>query len=130
MLIILHISAMLVATVCLITGIGIAVFGRKKKNWLKLHRTINTVGAVSALTGAAMAFANVIVTGGSHLAGLHQRGGLIATLLIGLALFWGFYTFKAKNKAAARAVHRWSGRVAFIAMLAALILGLALIGIF
>lgn len=130
MLIILHISAMLVATVCLITGIGIAVFGRQKKNWLKVHRIFNTAGAIIACTGLVLAAASVSVSGGVHLAGLHQRVGLTVILLICLALFLGFYSFKAKNKGAVRAIHRWSGRVAFIAALATLILGLALIGIF
>lgn len=130
MLIIIHLSLMIAAALCLITGVGIAMFGRKKKNWLKIHKALNTVGLIGAVAGAVMAFTNVVTSGGNHLAGLHQWMGLAAVILCGLTLYLGFYSFKAKNKIAVRTSHRWSGRVSIIAVLTALTLGLKMIGIF
>lgn len=129
MLIILHLSLMIAAVICLITGVGVAMFARKRKNWLKLHKAMNTAGVINGLAGAAMAFANVVASAGNHLSGLHHRVGLIAIILFCLTLYLGFYSFKAANKTAVRATHRWSGRLSLIAMLAALILGLIMIGV-
>jgi len=130
MLVILHLSLMIAAVVCLITGVGIAMFGRKKNNWLKFHKKINSTGLIIALAGASAAFANVVSSGGVHLAGLHHRAGLTALILSCITLFLGFYSFKAANKDAVRAAHRWSGRLSLVAMLATLVLGLMMIGIF
>jgi hypothetical protein len=129
MLIILHLSLMIVAVIFIAVGIGIAMFARKKKNWLKLHKTANTAGVIIGVSGAAMAFANVVTLAGNHLSGLHHRVGLIAILLCCLTIYTGFYSFKAANKTAVRATHRWSGRFSLIAMLSALILGLMMIGV-
>ena len=54
----------------------------------------------------------------------------IALMLTFLTVFLGFYSLKASNKSVFRAVHRWSGRLSPIAILAALTLGLSMIGIF
>jgi len=129
MLIILHLSLMIAATLCLIAGIGIAMFGRKKNNWLKLHKTINTTGLIIGFAGVVMAITNVVNSGGHHLAGIHQWIGLATVIFCCLTLFLGFYSFQAKNKAAVRTVHRWSGRLSLIAILTTLILGLMMIGI-
>jgi len=129
MLIILHLSLMITATLCLIAGIGIAMFGRKKKNWLKLHKTLNTTGLIIGFAGAAMAITNVVTSGGQHLAGIHQWIGLAAVISCCLTLFLGFYSFQANNKVTVRMVHRWSGRLSLIAILTTLILGLMMIGI-
>jgi hypothetical protein len=129
MLIVLHLALMIAAVICLITGVGVAMFARKRKNWLKLHKAINTAGVIIGLAGAAMAFVNVVTSAGNHLSGLHQRMGLFAILLFCFTLYLGFYSFKAANKTAVRATHRWSGRFSLIAMLAALILGLMMIGV-
>jgi hypothetical protein len=129
MLIILHLSLMIVAVIFIAVGIGIAMFARKKKNWLKLHKTANTAGVIIGVSGAAMAFANVVTSAGNHLSGLHHRVGLISILLCCLTIYTGFYSFKAANKTAVRATHRWSGRFSLIAMLSALILGLMMIGV-
>ncbi len=129
MLIILHLSLMTAAALCLIAGVGMAMFGRKKKFWLKWHKAFNTAGFCLLAAGAAMAFFNVVSSDGRHLAGLHQRIGLIAFFLTAIALSLGFYSFKAANKAVVRAIHRWAGRLSGIFILCALILGLVMIGI-
>jgi len=129
MLIVLHLVLMTAAVISLITGVGVAMFARKRKNWLKLHKAINTAGVMIGLAGAAMAFVNIVTSAGNHLSGLHQRVGLFAILLFCFTLYLGFYSFKAANKTAVRATHRWSGRFSLITMLATLILGLMMIGV-
>ena len=130
MLIIVHLSLMSAAVLCIIAGVGVAMFGRKKRNWLTLHKRINTAGAAGLLIGATMALANVMVSDEHHLAGLHQWFGLAAITLGVLTLYLGFYSFKARNKAYVRAIHRRVGRGAILFMLAAITLGLNLIGVF
>ncbi|MFO7568962.1 MAG: hypothetical protein R6W75_04115 [Smithellaceae bacterium] len=130
MLIVFHLSLMSAAVICLIAGVSIAMFLRKNRNRINLHKKINLTGFCFLLAGAAMALAAVASGGGAHAAGLHQRIGLTAILLACLTVFLGFYTFKARNKPVVRAAHRWSGRISIIAMLAALMLGLRMIGFF
>jgi len=129
MLIVLHLSLMIAAASCFIAGIGIAMFGRKKKTWLKWHKNFNAAGFCLLACGAAMAFANVVVSGEHHLAWLHQWFGIAALILTAVTLSLGFYSFKAVNKPAARRAHRFAGRLSGLAILSALMLGLILIGI-
>jgi hypothetical protein len=129
MLIIVHLSLMIAAALCLITGVGIAMFGRKNKFWLKWHKSLNSAGFCLMIAGAVMAFTAVATSDGDHLDGLHQWMGLTTFILTGISVFLGFYSFKAANKPAVRAAHRWSGRLSVIAILATLPLGLILIGI-
>ncbi|MEE9936422.1 MAG: hypothetical protein K4445_11935 [Deltaproteobacteria bacterium] len=129
MLILFHLSLMMIAALCLLAGVGIAMFGRKKRTWLKMHKNLNTAGFGLLAAGGAMAFANVAVSGGDHLAGLHSRFGAAAAALAALTIFLGYYSLRAANKQAVRAVHRWSGRLALIAILGTIALGLSMIGI-
>ncbi len=129
MLIVLHLSLMIAAALCLIAGVGMAMFGRKKKFWLKWHKAFNTAGFCLLTAGAAMAVANVATSGGHHLAVPHQWAGLAAFILTAVTLALGFHSFKAANKPAIRAAHRWAGRLSGIVILCALILGLVMIGI-
>lgn len=129
MLIILHLSLMIAALLCLMAGVGLAMFGRKKKFWLKWHRGFNTTGFCLLAFGAVMAFANVAVSGEKHLAGLHQWVGLIALILTTMTLYLGFTVLKTANKPHIRVAHRWTGRLSGLALLAALTLGLRMIGV-
>ncbi len=130
MLIIIHLLLMFAASLCLLAGVGLARFGRKRRFWLKGHKNLNGAGGLLLTAGGVMAFVNIILTGSDHLAELHHRIGFIALMLTFLTVFLGFYSLKASNKSVFRAVHRWSGRLSPIAILAALTLGLSMIGIF
>lgn len=129
MLIIIHLSLMIAAVLCLITGVSIAMFGRKKKTWLKLHKGCNSAGFCLLVTGAVMAFASIATSGGNHLAGLHQWIGLAAFVLTGLTAFLGFYSFKAANKPPVRTAHRWLGRISLLLLFSAITAGLKLISV-
>jgi hypothetical protein len=129
MLILIHMSLMIAAVVCFIVGIVAAMFLRKKNYWLKIHKKINLIGFSLLLTGGVMAFVNILINNKTHFNGLHPQLGLAAVILASVTLFFGFYSFKAANKIVVRAAHRWLGRLSFLLILAALILGLILAGI-
>src|SRR5674476_222389 len=124
MLIVAHLSLMIAAALCLIAGVGTAMFGRKKKSWLKWHKGFNTAGFCLLAAGAVMAFANVMISAGHHLAGPHQWIGPIAFILTCITMSLGYYSFKATNKPAVLRLHRWIGRLSGLAILSALTLGL------
>jgi hypothetical protein len=129
MLILVHMVLMIVAAICFTTGITAAMFLRKKSYWLKMHKRFNATGFFLLLTGGVMAFTNILINDGSHFDGLHQLFGLSSIILTSITLLFGFYSFKAANKVAARAAHRWLGRVSFLLILATLIIGLIFAGI-
>ncbi|HQL01107.1 MAG TPA: hypothetical protein PK090_10060 [Smithellaceae bacterium] len=130
MLFLFHLIFMSAATLCLITGIWVAMGFRKNRNWLKIHKTLNLTGALIGLAGFAAVAANIITTGGEHFSGLHQQTGLTALMLVCLTVFLGFYSFRAKSKTTVRAFHRWSGRLTLVFVITAAVLGLRMIGIF
>jgi hypothetical protein len=129
MFFILHILLMATATLGIITGVSTAVFFRKNKNWLKIHKSFNSLSVLGISAGVVMAFSYVYSTGGEHIDGVHQIAGLAAFILALITLFFGFYQFKAKNKSAARTAHRWLGRFSLLLLLTAITLGLLLINI-
>ena len=53
MLILFHLSLMMIAALCLLAGVGIAMFGRKKRTWLKMHKNLNTAGFGLLAAGGA-----------------------------------------------------------------------------
>jgi len=125
----LHILFMAIATLGIIAGISAAMFFRRKKNWLKVHKSFNLFSFGGIAAGIIMAFIYVSGTGGEHIDGTHQITGSAAFILALITLLLGFYQFKAKNKLAVRTTHRWLGRLSLLLLLAAIILGLKLINI-
>ncbi len=130
MLIIFHKSLMALATLCLITGVSAAVFFRKNRYWLKIHKAFNSSAAFFVSAGAAMAIAAVWQQRGEHLAGLHPFIGITALGFTIVSLLLGFYQFKAKNsRQTFKTLHRWLGRISLILIIAAFVLGLKHAGI-
>lgn len=129
MFFILHILLMATATLVIIAGVSAAMFFRKKKNWLKIHKTVNSLGVALMTVGIVMAFSYVFGTGSEHIDGIHQLTGLTAFISVLATLLLGFYQFKAKNKPSVRTMHRWLGRFSLLLLLTAITLGLTLINI-
>jgi hypothetical protein len=129
MIFFLHILLMPIATLGIIAGVSIAMFLRKKSNWLKIHKTINSISLLGMSIGICMAVIYVSTTGDKHLGGIHQLVGLTAFIFGIFTLLLGFYQFKAKNKLAVRITHRWLGRFSLLLFLTAITLGLKLINI-
>jgi hypothetical protein len=120
----LHILLMAIATLGILAGVGAAMFFRSRKNWLKIHKTINSSSFVLAVAGIICAFIYTMNSSGKHLSGLHQWVGLAAVLSVSVALLLGVNQSKAKNKSAARTAHRFGGRLGVLIFLTAVILGL------
>ena len=126
----LHIFLMTAATLSLIVGISAAVFFRKKNNWLKIHKSFNSIALIVLCVGLLFIIIYIFEAGGKHLNGLHQLAGLAAFIFSGITMSVGFYQFKAKNKLAVRKTHRWLGRFSLLLLLTAITLGLKLINLF
>jgi hypothetical protein len=120
---------MTISTMGIIVGVSAAMFLRKKKYWLKIHKTFNSFSLLGILMGIIMAFLYVSGSGGKHINGLHQMTGLSAFIFAFTTILLGFHQFKAINKPAVRTAHRWFGRVSLLILLTAIILGLILISI-
>lgn len=125
----LHILLMAIFFPGIILGVSIAMFFRKKKNWLKIHKAVNSSSLGGMAAGIIMAFIYVSGSSGGHLNGLHQIAGLTFFILAFITALLGFYQFKVKNKPALRNAHRWLGRFSLLMSLAAIILGLKLINV-
>ena len=126
---ILHIFLMALSVSGFIAGISAAIVLRKKKNWLKLHKTFNIFSIGGTAAGLIMAFSYVYSTRGEHIDGMHQVIGLTAFVSACSTLLLGFYQFKAVNKLKVRTAHRWLGRLSMLLLLAAIILGMILINL-
>jgi hypothetical protein len=122
----LHELLMALAVLCLIIGVSTAVFLRQKRNWLKIHKTFNSIGFIGMFIGVVMAFTYVSESGGNHLDGIHQIVGIIVFVLTLVTLILGFYQFKVKDKMIMRVIHYWMGRFALFLVVTNLILGLML----
>jgi len=129
MFFILHILLMAISTLGIITGVSAAMFFRKKRNWLKVHKYFNSFSLLGISAGIIMAFIYVSSTNGKHIDGLHQITGLTALNFAVATLLLGLYQFKAKNRSAVGTTHRWLGRFSLLLFLTAITLGLILISI-
>jgi hypothetical protein len=125
----LHMLLMVLSTLGIITGVGVAIFFRKKSNWLKIHKSFNSFSLMGMSAGISMAVIYVSSIGDKHINGLHQLIGVSAFILAVVTLLLGFYQFKAKNKLAVRTTHRLLGRFSLVLFLTAITLGLKLIHI-
>jgi hypothetical protein len=129
MFFILHILLMATATLGIIAGVNAAMFFRKKRSWLNIHKYLNSFSLMVTSAGIIAAFIYVSSTNGEHIDGLHQLIGLTALNFSVATLLLGLYQFKAKNKSAVRTAHRWLGRFSLLLFLTAITLGLILINI-
>jgi hypothetical protein len=120
---------MITATLGIIAGVSAAMFFRKKKSWLPIHKYFNSYSLLGICAGMMMAVIYVTGSSGKHIDGLHQLIGFTAFNFAVATLLLGFYQFKAKNKSAVRIAHRWLGRLSLLMFLTAILWGLMLINI-
>ncbi len=130
MLFLLHILVMATATLGIIAGVGTAMFFRRNRNWLKIHRSVNSLSLGGMTAGVIMAFFYVADSGGRHIGGPHQSAGLAAFILAFMTLGMGYYHTRVRNKPALRTAHRWLGRLSLLIIMTAAVLGLRLINLF
>lgn len=123
-----HIALMGTAFALATSGGLVARFAKAKKWWLKAHKIMNGSAGVLALAGIAMAFLMVRSYEGSHFSTLHGVIGLVAGCWLVVQAFAGWLMTRpamAKYGKKARPIHRWSGRILTLAMLANIVLGLS-----
>jgi hypothetical protein len=125
----LHILLMAISTLGIIAGVSTAMFFRKKRSWLKIHKYLNSFSLLGISAGIIMAFIYVSSVNAEHIDGLHQLVGLTAFNFAVATLLLGLYQFKSKNKSAVGTIHRWLGRFSLLLFLTAITLGLMLINI-
>lgn len=125
-----HIVFMSVAVVLMSTGVGIARFLRKKKWWLKVHRSLGILSALSTGLGLGSIILFVENTGGRHFTVPHAWVGLAAILGAFLVPILGQAFLKLKwKKQELRFFHRWGGRVTVSLMGIAALMGLRILGV-
>jgi cytochrome bd-type quinol oxidase subunit 2 len=124
-----HAGAMVAGFLMMTVGIGIARFHRQKRWWLKAHKTLGMAGLCVMLTGLVAAFLMVDQDGGGHARVNHAWVGLSAIFFVFMTPVLGQLQFKIREKAKQlREKHRWSGRIALIVGLSAILSGLRAAG--
>jgi hypothetical protein len=112
------------------TGVTAALFFRRKRWWLKVHRYAGLTGVCAFFLGVVMAFLMVAQAGEGHLKMPHAWLGAAVLLLAVITPVLGQLQFRWKEKAQQiRALHRWSGRLTLAAAALNLFSGLWLAGI-
>jgi len=127
-----HIALMSAAALTMFSGIVAAHYFRKKKWWLKVHKTLNIASVVLALSGFAVAAAMVQASGGPHFRVTHAIFGIAGLFLLLSTPLMGFMIFRLKGKekiARLKTVHRWLGRLTASMIAVSAIAGLVLVGI-
>jgi cytochrome b561 len=107
----------------LFAGMICARYMKKKRWWLKAHKTLGIGGAASTLTGIALAVYMVSASGGLiPPAGLHAYIGITVSFMVLFTPFMGFVQLKKRDKRL-RSIHRWSGRITIALMIINVYLG-------
>lgn len=126
-----HILFMSASVVLMSIGVTIARFFRKKKWWLKVHRTLGILSALSTGVGLGSIILFVEYTGGKHFSVPHTWVGIVAVIGAFFVPMLGQAFLKLKwRKQQLRIFHRWGGRVTVSLMGIAALMGLRLMGVF
>lgn len=116
-LILPHAIALSLAFVGMLTGMLIARYGKKNKNWLKIHRPLGYFSTVLAIFGVSMGIRLVASTSGIHFRVPHAFLAVFTILTVITAPILGRGMTVWKNKAKSiRKVHRIVGRIAILLM--------------
>ena len=129
----IHAILMSMALLLFLTGILVAKYGKKKKWWLKVHKSLEMTGGAFSLLGLASGIYMVRVTSGIHLRVLHTWVAVVTLVLLFavpvIAQLFLKSKLPASTKKILRPLHRWGGRTALILMIATVVLGLMQAGL-
>ena len=126
----IHAGCMLAAFLSMAAGITIAMFMRKRKWWLRVHRRLGSAGVACVLLGFVAALFMVSRWTGHHFAVPHAHMVLVTILSVLFTYAMGIMQFKVKKKTAKiQLIHRWSGRLTLTMLFLNIISGLLLGGI-
>jgi len=105
----------------------ISRFQKKKRWWLKSHRSLGLAGAIVLIPGAIAAVVLVALGGEEHFESPHTWLGALTITLSWAAVTLGLLVFRMREQAARlRVYHRWIGRLALAAALVTVLTGLRL----
>ena len=125
-----HAALMIAAWVLFTAGFLLARFVRKRRWWLKVHRSLGVAGALVVLSGFFAQVIDIALTGREHFTIVHAYVGAVAVGLAVLTPALGHLQFRLPAAAPrVRVFHRWSGRVTISLMLINILLGLSYIGL-
>jgi len=111
----------------MIGGMLSARYRKGRKGWLKTHKTVGLLGVSLAIAGVLMAVYMVSTYMGIYFIKImHAYVGMASLLLVVLAPTTGYMQFKLKDMRV-HAIHKMSGRLAILFMLANVVLGLQII---
>jgi uncharacterized membrane protein len=114
----------------MLTGVTIAMFLRRRRWWLSIHKAAGILTSVFFLCGFTFAILMVGVSEEEHFRVSHAYLGLLTTVLTFLTAFLGHLQFKIKNASGKiRMYHRWSGRITLVLAFTAVASGLQTAGV-
>ncbi len=122
-----HAALVSLGLISMTSGMLTARFMKGRRWWLRAHKALGLPGACLAVAGVMVAVYMVSMDMETYFAGgPHSYLGLVAVLFIIATPILGFMQFKRRDKRV-RVLHRWSGRMTLVLMLANVILGLGMI---
>ena len=112
------------------TGASAVMFLRRKRWWLRFHKTAGILGALIVLVGLAAVIFMVTLSGGEHFSVTHTFIGAMTAVFAFVTPVLGTLQFRVKNHSAKiRIMHRWSGRFTLLFAVVTIITGLQTVGI-
>jgi len=125
-----HVLFMIAGLLAMTAGVGVARFLRRKRWWLKIHRTAGITGAICLGAGFAAAVVMVSQSGDGQFKVPHAWLGLATVLCTVAAPILGHLQFKIRAKLRQlRLWHRRTGYAALILTMISVLSGLTVAGI-
>jgi hypothetical protein len=126
----IHAGFMLAGFFSMMTGASAAMFLRRKRWWLRFHKSAGILGAVSVLVGFAAVIFMVALSGGEHFTVTHTYIGAMTAVFAVVTPVLGTLQLRVKiHSAKIRIVHRWAGRFTLLFAVVTIITGLQIVGI-
>jgi len=124
----LHAGFMIIGFLSMVSGASAAMFMRRKRWWLRVHKGAGFFGTFCVLSGVVAAVSMITLSAGEHFRITHHFVGLITAAVAVFTPLLGIVQFKVKGQAVRiRAMHRWFGRVTLIVAFVAVGSGLLII---
>ena len=125
-----HATLLILGFFSMVTGVFVAMFKRKEKWWLKLHKNLGLAGATLTVLGLFMGLYMVEEATGVHFRVPHAFLGVITIIFVVTTLLLRFLAMSMKERGKQlMGFHRWSGRITLILMIMAIISGLSVAGV-
>jgi hypothetical protein len=125
-----HAGFMLAGFLSMMTGASAAMFLRRKRWWLRLHKTAGILGPFAVLVGLASVIFMVSLSGERHFNVTHAYIGAMTAAFAAVTPVLGTLQFKMKSHSTKiRIMHRWSGRFTLLSAIITIVTGLRIIGI-